>query len=133
MHRQHHALQEHRSTGTATRTSTVLVVDDDPDARESLGTLLELDGLRVLEAGTVADALAIGRREASIDLLVSDLSLPDGRGDLVASVLEKRHPAMRSIFLSGESSLPLTPRQRFLCKPARIGAILREVHALLGA
>jgi DNA-binding NtrC family response regulator len=110
---------------------TVLVVEDDPDAREALGVVLEMDGLRVIGAATVADALAAGRREASIDLLVTDLSLPDGRGDAVAVALGQRHPSMRSIFLSGEAALPLSPGQRYLCKPARLGAILREVHALL--
>jgi DNA-binding NtrC family response regulator len=114
-------------------TLTVLVVEDDPDARETLGALLELDGLRVLGAGTVADAIAVGWREPVIDLLMTDLSLPDGRGDAVAMALVERHPAMRSIFLSGDSSLTLTSSQRFLCKPARIGAILREVHSLMGA
>jgi response regulator RpfG family c-di-GMP phosphodiesterase len=125
--------QDLRSKGTPTRRLTVLVVEDDAYAPETLGTLLEMDGLRVLGAGTVADAIAVGRREALIDLLVTDISLPDGRGDAVAVALEQRHPTMRSIFLSGDSSVTLTPRQRFVCKPARIGTILREVHALMEA
>lgn len=127
------APQEFDTSQTAARMVTVLVVEDDPDARETLGVVLEMDGLRVIGAATVAAALAAGDSEASIDLLVTDLTLPDGRGDTVARALEQRHPLMRSIFLSGGPELALSPRQRYLSKPARMGAILREVHALLEA
>jgi CheY-like chemotaxis protein len=58
---------------------TILVVDDHPDSREIMERVLSRAGYSVKVAGTVADA----RRLCSggmIDLLVADVTLPDGDG-----------------------------------------------------
>jgi PAS domain S-box-containing protein len=53
----------------------VLVVDDEPDARELFTRLLEDHGVVVMTAASAADALAI-LRERRIDVLVSDIGMP---------------------------------------------------------
>lgn len=110
----------------------VLLLEDAPDAREILSHLLELSGLHVIPAGSAAEALAIGRGSAGIDLLVTDLELPDGSGSDVASELADLRPAMRCLFLSGHAPLELAGGQAFLRKPAGIAEILRAIDVLLG-
>ena len=57
----------------------VLVVDDEPQIAEVIQTYLELEGMLVETCGNVADALAAIER-SNPDLLVLDVSLPDGSG-----------------------------------------------------
>src|SRR6185295_931798 len=57
----------------------VLVVDDDPDTRELVTTLLDTSGARVRTAASVAEALALLERWPA-DLLVSDIGMPEQDG-----------------------------------------------------
>jgi CheY-like chemotaxis protein len=81
----------------------VLLVDDHADTVGLMARLLRGQGFSVLKAGSVATALAAhdGR---PIDLLVSDLSLPDGTGLDVLRQLRERMPALRGIAVSGHGS-----------------------------
>jgi DNA-binding NtrC family response regulator len=65
---------------------SVLIIDDEAAIRESLETLLELEGYSVVSAATGEDGLArIGER--SFDLVLLDLALPDRNGiDLLAEI-----------------------------------------------
>ena len=65
---------------------SVLVVDDDEDARELLSIVLESCGVRVLDAGNARDALAKVKAER-VDLIVSDIGMPEEDGySLIRSV-----------------------------------------------
>jgi len=67
-------------TGTeTTRTATILVVDDEPGIVDSLQKVLEREALRVLTAGSGAEALDILRRE-SVSVLLTDLVMPGMSG-----------------------------------------------------
>ena len=57
----------------------VLVVDDDPDARELLTTILQQAGGEVVSTGSADEALAVFERLRP-DVLVSDIGMPDGDG-----------------------------------------------------
>ena len=57
----------------------LLVVDDDPDAREALANLLQLYGARVRLAGSVVEAMAALETELP-DVLISDLGMPGDDG-----------------------------------------------------
>jgi len=112
-------------------TITVLLVEDVLETREVLAELLELHGLRVLVTGSVAEALTVARRAGTIDLLVTDLQLPDGDGSQIARTLVRQRPEMRSLFLSGDRPPVLGFGQSFLRKPARIDSIMGEIRGLL--
>jgi PAS domain S-box-containing protein len=58
---------------------TVLVVDDEPDARVLVSRILEERGARVLNAQTGEEALKLLNTE-SVDILVSDIGMPDYDG-----------------------------------------------------
>ena len=81
----------------------VLLVDDHADTVSLMARLLRGQGFDVLKADSVTAALAAhdGR---PIDLLVSDVSLPDGTGLDLIQRLSARTPAIRGIAVSGHGS-----------------------------
>jgi len=100
--------------------SRILVVDDDADARESLGLLLELDGHEVAYASDGAQAIRREREFAPV-LVLLDLGLPDIGGEDVARSMRERGSRARIVALSGapggdEESL----FDARLTKPARV-------------
>jgi CheY-like chemotaxis protein len=62
------------------RKPRILIVDDDQAIREILAELLEDDGFCTLMAGDAVEALTILRREATVDALVTDLTMPGDDG-----------------------------------------------------
>src|ERR1700761_870060 len=60
--------------------STILVVDDDPDIRSLTRTFLEHEGYQVYSSGDAARALQIYTSVPKIDLLITDLYMPNGSG-----------------------------------------------------
>jgi signal transduction histidine kinase/ActR/RegA family two-component response regulator len=88
---------ERRTAGTSVKTSArldgirVLVVDDEPEARELFASILETAGARVVTASSASDALAI-LGEGVHDVLVSDIEMPDEDGyELVGKALALAH------------------------------------------
>ena len=55
--------------------AVVLVVDDEPDVRTALSTMLEMEGHKVLEAADGTEVLAAAREYAP-DLILLDISMP---------------------------------------------------------
>lgn len=84
----------------AARSLSVLLVEDHPDTGRTLERLLRLDGTRVHLAGSVAAALDVADREP-VDVVVSDLGLPDGTGHDLIRALLARHGRVPAIALSG--------------------------------
>jgi signal transduction histidine kinase/ActR/RegA family two-component response regulator len=73
----------------------VLLVDDEPDARESLAEALRLDGARARVSGSVREALA-ALSASTPDVLISDIGMPDEDGHaLIARVREGEGGAAR--------------------------------------
>ena len=62
------------------RPLNVLVVDDHEDSAHLLATLLRREGHRVTTAHTFAGAIVLAAGLPSLDLLISNISLPDGNG-----------------------------------------------------
>lgn len=83
-------------------TETVLLVEDDMMVLAFTRTLLKRGGYRVLEASGGEAALEVSkRRPTDIDLLVTDVVMPEMSGRIVAERLARSRPAMRVLFLSG--------------------------------
>lgn len=83
--------------------SRLLFVEDHADTARVLAAILRRDGYDVLSASSVAEALAIAAVEATgqgIDLVVSDLGLPDGTGFQLMRELSDRYH-LQGIALSG--------------------------------
>ncbi len=119
-------------------TGTILVVEDHQEVRDLLRRALQNNGYQVLEAARAEEALAIGRQAAdSIQMLISDLVLPDGSGVQVARLIQALRPEIQVLFLTGYSAIPVLPPgedfagAKVLCKPFRPSDLVAEVNHCL--
>jgi EAL domain-containing protein (putative c-di-GMP-specific phosphodiesterase class I)/CheY-like chemotaxis protein len=82
--------------------ATVLLVDDDAAIRRALRRALEHDGYRVLDAADGAEALRlIGARPGAIDLVLTDVVMPELSGPSLAAALAECAPEARVVLMSG--------------------------------
>jgi CheY-like chemotaxis protein len=88
----------------------VLVVDDDAVLRLAVVTLLESGRLRILEAGSAAEALQQSVLWSRIDLAIVDLQLGDEDGVAVAERISDDHPGSLIVCMSG--STPTADQRR---------------------
>jgi len=84
----------------ATRTSTVLLVEDHEPTRTALAKLLARRRCNVKTAGTVDEARRLFNTE-NFDLLISDIGLPDGSGYDLMQEARRRSEKIRGIALTG--------------------------------
>lgn len=116
----------------------LLVVDDCNATRSLMREVLTRDGYQVLEAASGQEALSRAE-ESSVDLLVSDVVLPDLIGPDLALHLLDRQPDLQVIFTSGYGAefcrLPPPEKlsHRFVDKPIHSGDLLRKVRQALSA
>ena len=118
-------------------TSTILVVDDDPEIRSLTRTFLEHEGYEVCTSGDADRAAQIFRRATHIDLLITDYYMPHRSGLELALELKTLQPALPVLIISGAF---LDPRQleqlrsqgwNFLAKPFSLPQLLSTVHEVL--
>ena len=92
--------QDSAPRGEVLRGLRVLIVDDQPDARELLALVLERRGANVRMATSAGEALDVVG-ESDIDVLVSDISMPGRDGyDLVREVRRLRGDSIRAVALT---------------------------------
>lgn len=112
---------------------TVLAIDDDPTQLELLGVYcgsFEYPRIEYLRAETRAAGLALAR-EKVVDLIFTDLHLPDGSGFDVLSAVKSMNPAMAVVAMTayqdtGEAvSLLKSGADDYLTKPVRRSDIER--------
>ena len=115
-------------TGTA-----ILVVDDDPDARELFRVALELAGADVVLAESTDEALA-RLRDYAVDLLIVEVGLPEHHGiELLRTIRRMPPPAGQLPAIAATAYT--TPRERALAFEAGFNAHLAkpmEMDRLLG-
>lgn len=78
------------SAARAAQGAVVLVVEDHAPSRSALRDFLARKGFQVLTADTAAAALALAGQH-HVDLVISDLGLPDGSGYALMTELQRRH------------------------------------------
>jgi signal transduction histidine kinase/CheY-like chemotaxis protein len=129
---------EQPATPPRTGTETVLLCEDDDDVRRLIERILTDGGYRVLSSAHPQAAIDIGRaHESRIDLLLSDVILPQMPGPELARRLQAILPGVPALFLSGytfetvrdRGSLP--PGSAFLEKPFHHDTLLQHVRDLL--
>ncbi len=84
---------------------TVLVVEDDASILKLTGNILRHLGYRVLTANTPGDARQlVDQHGEDIQLLITDVVMPEMNGKELAKILKSRFPDMKTLFMSGYSS-----------------------------
>ena len=120
------------------KTQTVLVVEDDDDARATLAAMVTELGYRVVEAENGASALPILQQERPVDILLSDVIMPGGMNGLdLAKAANKRRPDLKVLFVSGYDRMAIAQATKYddslrlLNKPFSLMDLARELSALL--
>jgi two-component system cell cycle sensor histidine kinase/response regulator CckA len=117
----------------------VLLVEDEDVVRSFAARALSRQGYEVLEAGTGVEALELVEREQRrIDLVVSDVIMPEMDGPTLLKELRKSKPDLKFIFVSGypddafKKSLDDGEDYAFLPKPFTLPQLAAKVKEQLG-
>jgi PAS domain S-box-containing protein len=111
---------------------TVLLVDDEDGVREPASEYLRELGYNVLEAEDGFAALRILESISRLDLLVTDVGLPNGmNGRQVAEAVRQQRPRLPVLFITGYAGTALEPGTEVVRKPFDLDAFARRVQALL--
>ena len=86
------------------REKVILIVDDEEDILELLSVILHDEGLRVLAASNGVEALGI-LAEEKIDLVISDVRMPQMNGIELLTELKNKGPHPPVVFISGYSDI----------------------------
>lgn len=141
------AVEPEPAVATTTRTeviaphahsaATILVVEDEPNVRSLIVRVLARRGFRILQAKDGAEALALVRAlDEPIDLLVTDVIMPQLSGPGLAKILRAQDPDLRVIFVSGYTPDDLRNEviqdaDAFIEKPMSPAGLLRTIDEVL--
>jgi DNA-binding response OmpR family regulator len=116
----------------------VLVVDDEPLVRRTIARALTRVGMRVLECESVAEARKIMQSDAVLHVILTDISLRDGDGTMLAGEARARVPPLSVIYTSGHAMSELIARgvdpdrDEVLLKPFAPSDLVARVRACIG-
>jgi CheY-like chemotaxis protein len=106
-----------------------LIVDDEPSIRTYIRAILERESYEILEAGSAKQGLEILEdRGSSVDLIVSDVHMPEGDGLSFAHAAAKSFPTVPIILVSGYVNPNEASPFEFLEKPFSPDDLLRAVQ-----
>jgi PAS domain S-box-containing protein len=117
-------------------THTVLVVDDAEGLAELAKRLLERQGYTVLVATNTVEAMRLFEEHPSIDVVLTDVVMPDVSGPQLTSWLLARRPSLKVIYMSGYAEEALvhdamsSPGVMFLNKPFTADILGRTIRDL---
>ena len=126
------------AAGTPPKTGTVMVVEDEVAVRRLIAGVLDRAGYSVLSAESGPEALAVLREHSgTVDMLLSDVVMPEMSGPELARVLREDHRDLRVCFMSGYTEDEVfrhgveTSDETFLEKPFTPAELERRVRSLL--
>lgn len=108
---------------------TVFLVEDNEPVRITIAALLRSSGHRVLQAESLAQARTLFSEHAEdIDIVLTDLQLPDGNGKDLARDLRARCEGLRVLFMSGAYDEALGEAgETFIHKPFSLAKLQRAL------
>src|SRR5438270_2457948 len=108
---------------------TILVVDDQDVVRDVIKLTLESAGYTVLEAATPKIAIELARSAAAIDLLVTDIVMPEMDAFELAERINTEIPGVRILYTSGYTDA--AAEGPFIQKPFTPQQLVEKVSAVL--
>ncbi len=119
---------------------TILLVEDEEGLRALNARGLTSRGYTVLEAGNGVEAIdVLEKSDGRVDLVVSDVVMPEMDGPTLARELRSRNPSLKIIFVSGyaedafQKHLPEHGQFAFLPKPFTLKQLVAAVKETLAA
>ncbi len=117
---------------------TILLVDDEEGVRRLIVAVLQANGYGVLEANNGSAALAAYEKNAhKIDMVLTDVVMPQMNGFELGKQLGQRNPALRILYMSGyrdnSTALAGVLPVAFLHKPFTPEILLNKVREVLDA
>ncbi len=119
---------------------TILLVEDEEGLRSLNARGLRSRGYSVIEASNGIEAMeALDEKDGAVDLVVSDVVMPEMDGPTLLKEMRKRNPNLKIIFVSGyaeeafDKSLPENEQFAFLPKPFALSALVAKVKETMTA
>jgi two-component system cell cycle sensor histidine kinase/response regulator CckA len=128
------AAAEGKPRADLTGQGTILLVEDEEGLRSLNARGLRSRGYSVIEASNGIEAMeALEEKDGAVDLVVSDVVMPEMDGPTLLKEMRARNPNLKIIFVSGyaeeafEKSLPENEQFAFLAKPFALSALIAKV------
>jgi len=119
---------------------TILIIDDEATIRHLVDEVLHEQGYAVIGAADGAAGLKVLETGARIDLLITDVGLPNGmNGRQVADAARTLRPGLKILFITGYAENAavgnghLEPGMELLTKPFTMHGLAAKVGAIMGA
>jgi two-component system, cell cycle sensor histidine kinase and response regulator CckA len=118
-----------------TKTLRVMVVDDDQAVRDFVDRVLRDAGYRTMVAASGPEAIELASKQP-IDLLLTDVNMPQMTGDELARRLRLDEPSLKVLYLTGFSDqlfnekTTLWQDEAYLEKPCTIAGLLQAVSLI---
>jgi CheY-like chemotaxis protein len=113
------------------RNRTILVVDDEPECRETIAAALSANGFTVILAENGAAALRLLDEGAVFDLLLVDYDMPGMNGAALAQAARTRRLAVPVVFVTGDAEW-LNGERWVLTKPFLTRDLIATLYTALG-
>jgi CheY-like chemotaxis protein len=118
---------------------TILLVEDDPSVRNITARILRRQGYIVVEASRPSEARAFSEVGDEIDLLLTDLVMPEMSGVKLADELMLGRPGLKVLYMTGYAGAApnlteidqLDPDERLIQKPFTSDSLLDRVRAAM--
>ena len=124
--------------GVTSPTETILLVEDEADVREFTAAALSDLGYRVLTASDASSALAVLGSTAKVDLLFTDVGLPNGTdGRQLVETARAQWPDLKVLFTTGYAKTALMhhgrldPGIELIVKPFSEASLARRIRGIL--
>ena len=119
------------------RPISVLIVDDEEPVRKFVDRVMRDAGYATAQAADGTEALEVASTLESVDILVTDVMMPQMLGDELARRLREAEPAVKVLYLTGYSDrlfkekVTLWADEAYLDKPCSMKGLRQAVSLLL--
>ncbi|MDR1041979.1 MAG: sigma 54-interacting transcriptional regulator [Deltaproteobacteria bacterium] len=115
----------------------ILIVDDEPNYQLVIGEMLKAEGYTVLTAGSGEEAFRIFAGDPEVDLVLTDMTMPNGSGIDLLEKTRKMRPEVPVIMLTAHGTVELAVKAMkqgafdYLTKPYKNDELTRTVAKAL--
>ena len=116
---------------------SVLIVDDEEPVRKYVDRVLSGAGYQTKVASDGPEAIEVAAKMEKLDILVTDVMMPEMQGDELARRLRQSEPPLKVLYLTGyadrlfKDKITLWQDEAFLDKPCSVKGLLEAVSLLL--